>query len=93
MTIGSIASDMGIGLCLPCVLEHKMQLAAHQADKKAPPPQQPRFAVTQAPFPYPVPAPGGGIAGIEALLTPQQARAVGDGLLASAKATDAGWCE
>jgi len=64
------AADYGLGLCLPCVLEHKGALAARAADKKAPPPKPPRFACTGAPLPYPVPAPGGGIAGIAGVVVP-----------------------
>ena len=62
--------NMGIGLCLLCVLEHRGQLAARTEDKKAPAPRPPRFAITWAPMPYPVPTPAGGVAGIAGVTVP-----------------------
>ena len=65
------AGDYGIGLCLPCVLEHRGQLAARKADKKVPAPKPPKFACTMAPLPYPVPAPDGrGVVGVTGVVVP-----------------------
>jgi hypothetical protein len=48
--------DYGLGLCLPCVLQRGRK--------------NPHLAVTQAPLPYPVPAPDGSIAGIAGVVVP-----------------------
>lgn len=69
-TTAPVEGDVGLGVCLRCLLEHRLQLLTHQADPKNSAPRPPRYAITQAPYPYPVPAPGGGIAGVTGVMVP-----------------------
>jgi hypothetical protein len=47
--VNEIQADMGIGLCLGCVLLHKQAIAARTANPKQPVPAPPQFAITWQP--------------------------------------------
>lgn len=66
--------DMGIGLCLSCLGQFQQDVikykTAREARAPATTPRTPRFAITFAPSPQPVPGPGGDPIGIMLVALP-----------------------